>query len=302
MRILLCGASGFVGQRLSLALRNAGHEVIPATSRRGDGGQPVTGPTVDFNRDTDPAVWMPRVRGVDLVINAVGVLRDTPSRRIQAIHEDTPKALFTACAEAGVSKVLQVSALGVVGSPTAYARTKQAADVHLLNLAAQGRLQAAIIRPSVVFGHGGASSQLFMGLAMSPLLCLPQPVIRAKVQPVSVLDLADAVARLVPLDWRSTLPEGVLHAVGPQPLSMAELITSLRQQQGRTHTWTVPLPGPLTTLSARIGDLIPWMPWCSETMAMLATDNVADAAPFTRLLGREPTHYSQLVATAWRGH
>lgn len=302
MRILLCGASGFVGQRLSHALRTAGHEVIPATSRRGEGGGPTTGPTVDFNVDTDPAIWAPRVRGMDVVINAVGVLRDTPARRIQAIHEDTPKALFTACADAGVPKVLQISALGVVGSTTAYARTKHAADVHLLSLAHAGPMQAAIIRPSVVFGHGGASSQLFMGLAMSPVLCLPQPVIQAKVQPVSVLDLAEAVTRLVPLDWRATLPDGVLHAVGPQALTMAELITSLRQQQGRARTWTVPLPGPLTTLSARIGDMIPWMPWCTETMAMLATDNVAAPDPLIRLLGRDPTHYSQLVATAWRGH
>ena len=300
MRILLCGASGFIGQRLGQALVAEGHEVVPATSGRGAGGRPVTGPIVDYNLDTMTEAWLPRVQGMDLVINAVGVLRDTPSRRIQAVHEDTPKALFSACAQAGVPKVIQVSALGVVGSATAYARTKHAADVHLLELAVQGRLQAAIIRPSVVFGHGGASSQLFMGLAMSPVLCLPQPVIRAKVQPVAVQDLADVVARLAPQDLREALPEHILHATGPEALSMADLIQSLRRQQGRRPAWVIPLPGPLTELSAGIGDMIPSMPWCHETLAMLATDNVADAAPFTALLGRTPMHHSELVARAWR--
>ncbi|MEY4763345.1 MAG: hypothetical protein RI907_18 [Pseudomonadota bacterium] len=300
MRILLCGASGFIGHRLAQALTLAGHEVIPATSGRGDGGKPVTGPIVDYTQDTDPAVWMPRLRGVDLVINAVGVLRDTSSRPIQAIHADTPKALFSACAEAGVPKVLQVSALGVTDSQTAYARTKLAADTHLLGLAEQGALQAAILRPSVVFGHGGASSQLFMGLSYSPVLCLPEPVIRAKVQPVAVHDLAEAVLKLVPQDWASVLPGRVLHAVGAEALTMADLVSNLRQQLGHSRSWVMSLPGPLTTLSARIGDMLPWMPWCTETMAMLASDNVADVTDFTRILGHTPTHYSQLVATAWQ--
>jgi uncharacterized protein YbjT (DUF2867 family) len=296
MRILLCGASGFIGHNLAQTLSEAGHEVIAATSGRRDTGKPQIGPVVDYNQDTTPDVWLPRVRGMDVVINAVGVLRETPTRHIVPTHETTPKALFDACAQAGVPRVIQISALGIVGSSTVYARTKLAADTHLLNLARQGQLQATVVRPSVVYGTGGASSQLFMTLARTPVLVLPGPMMRAKVQPVAVGDLAEAVSKMV----RGTLPGTLLHAVGPQSLTMAELIASLRTQMKGPKAWVVPLPGPLTTLSARFGDLIPSMPWCSEALALLAQDNVADAQPFTQLLGRAPVHHSQLVATSWQ--
>jgi uncharacterized protein YbjT (DUF2867 family) len=301
MNILLCGASGFIGQRIAQALRAAGHRVVGARSgRQGSAkaqAQGSDGITVDFNRDTDAATWLPRLAGIDAVVNAVGVLRDTRQRPIKAVHELTPKALFDACAQAGVKRVIQVSALGIVGSDTAYARTKLSADTHLLALADHGKLSAVVLRPSIVFGAGGASSQLFMGLARSPLLCLPQAVIQARVQPVSVKDLADAVARLL---GEQVGVQGILHCVGPTPLTMADFVASLRSQLGSGKALVAPLPGPITQLSARIGDLIPAMPWCSETMAMLATDNVAPPQPFAEVLGRAAVAPGDLVQTAWR--
>lgn len=301
MNILLCGASGFVGQRIAQALRAAGHSVVGTRSGQRPSGQPGRADdatiVADFKQDTEASVWLPRLAGIDAVINAVGVLRDTRQRPIQAVHEATPKALFDACAQAGVRRVIQVSALGIVGSNTAYARTKLAADTHLLALADLGRLSPAVLRPSIVFGAGGASSQLFMGLAHSPVLCLPQAVIQAKVQPVAVGDLALAAARLL---GEQASFSGVLHAVGPVPLTMADFIASLRQQLGRRPAWVLPLPGPLTQLSARLGDMVPAMPWCSETMAMLATDNVAPPQPFADVLGRAAVAHGDLVKTSWR--
>ena len=46
------------------------------------------------------------------------------------------------------------------------------------------------------------------------------------------------------------------------------------------------LPQWLTNMSARLGDAVPASPWCSETLAMLGSDNVGNAAVFERLLGR----------------
>src|SRR5256885_11541739 len=98
---------------------------------------------------------------------------------------------------AGVRRVVQISALGIEGSATRYATTKRTADEHLLALTAAGHLQGCVVRPSVVFGAGGASSEMFLSMARLPALLLPRPVLQARVQPVAVRDLAEAVAGLV---------------------------------------------------------------------------------------------------------
>jgi uncharacterized protein YbjT (DUF2867 family) len=295
MKVLLCGASGFIGQQLAQALRKAGHEVVatrsPASAGKG------SGPAVNYAQDTHMRDWLPRVQGMDAVINAVGVLRDTRQRPIQPVHEGTPKALFDACAEAGVRRVIQVSALGVDTSQTVYARTKLAADAHLLALTGQGRLDGVILRPSVVYGRGGDSAAMFMGMAQLPVLILPPAVIKALVQPVAVQDLAEAAARLL---GEAADIEGVVRCVGPARLSIAAFIASLRQQLGKGEALVVPLPELISTASARFGDMIPSMPWCSETLTMLGQDNIAEPEAFTALLGHGAMAPTQFVEHVWR--
>ncbi|MFN7855930.1 MAG: NAD-dependent epimerase/dehydratase family protein [Acidovorax sp.] len=296
MRIFLTGSAGFIGQAVTQVLEQAGHTVIAGVSpRHAARGNRVP---VDFARDTTPGVWLPRLHGMDAVVNAVGVLRDTRARPIDAVHQHTPIALFDACVQAGVRRVVQVSALGIVGSSTRYARTKLAADDHLLGLAQRGAsISPAVLRPSVVFGKGGDSSALFMNLARLPLALFPGPMLTARVQPVSVHDVAAAIAALL---GPHLATEGVIDCTGPEALSMGAFIASLRQQMGHRPATVLRLPDPLTQLSARMGDMVPSVPWCTETLTMLGSDNVGNPAAFEQLLGRKAVHYSQLMASAWR--
>ncbi|WP_338798866.1 NAD-dependent epimerase/dehydratase family protein [Acidovorax sp. DW039] len=294
MQVLLTGATGFIGRAIAAALRRAGHTVHAGHSPRRHQG---AGVPMDFARDTDAATWLPRLQGIDAVVNAVGVLRHTAARPIDAVHQRTPVALFEACRQAGVRHVVQISALGVQTGTTRYAHTKRAADEHLLGLAAAPRstLRGVVLRPSVVFGQGGASTALFMRLARLPVLVLPGPVLTARIQPLAVQDLADAVVALLGSHSRQ---RGVVPCAGPEALTIAALIASLRAQCGHQPAHVLRLPTPLTHLSARLGDWVPLSPWGSETLAMLATDNVADPAPLQALLGHPATHYSQLVERA----
>ena len=293
MHILLTGSTGFIGHTLQAALKRAGHTVQGGVSPRQRTLLPGQVP-MDFAHDTSAAAWLPRLQGIDAVVNAVGVLRARP---IDAVHRTTPIALFDACAQAGVQRVVHISALGIEGSSTRYAQTKLAAEAHLQTLAAQGTLRPAILRPSVVYGKGGDSSALFMNLARLPVALFPGPMLTARVQPVSVHDLAAAVVALLGPALTQT---GVIDCTGPEALPMGAFIASLRQQLGHSPATVLRLPQPLTTLSARLGDAVPQSPWCSETLAMLGSDNVGNPAVFEQLLGRKGVHYSQLVATAWR--
>ncbi|MDO5623603.1 MAG: NAD-dependent epimerase/dehydratase family protein [Pseudomonadota bacterium] len=287
MNVLLLGTSGFIGRHVAAALAAAGH-TVRAASRRSQ-------PPIDFARMVQPDDWLPHLQDVDAVVNTVGVLRGSRRQPMHALHTAAPRALFDACAQAGVRRVLHVSALGIDGNPTLYARSKQAADAHLLALTSSGALDGLVLRPSVVFGAEGASSRLFLALARLPLLLLPRPVQRARVQPLAVGELAEVAARLLP-DARRT---GLTELGGPESLTLAAFIASLRQQMGHGAARVLTLPDGLTRLSARLGDAVPVAPWCSETLALLAQDNVTAAGTLRDLLGREPTP-PECLLRGWR--
>lgn len=285
MNVLLCGASGFVGRHVAARLQRAGIHVVPAVSPSRVGTTPG-GVEADFCRDLDAAIWRQRLAGIDAVINAVGVLRDTRARPMRCVHEQAPIALFDACAETGVRRVIHVSALGIDDSETAYARTKRAADAHLLSLTRAGRLDGAVLRPSVLFGLGGASTHLFLNLARLPWLWFPAVALHARVQPLCVAELAEVAEALLILERTRC---GVIELAGPRALTVAAYVASLRAQRGATPARVHALPEWLTQLSVRLGDALPFTPWGSEALALMAKDNVSRASTLAELLGRSPT-------------
>ena len=300
---LLCGASGFIGRHIACALRAAGWQVRPASRR--------SAPAVDYTRAIHASDWQPLLQGASAVINAVGVLRDSRARPMQALHADAPCALFEACAASGVRRVIHISALGIDGggpaARTPYARTKRQAEERLLALTAQGRLDGIALRPSLVFGAGGASTRLFLALARLPVLALPRCAFTAR---VAVWDLAEAVARLAASPAASHAAShaanarpltGLLELAGPQPLTLAAYIQQLRASQGRPPACALALPACITRASARLGDALPFSPWCTQSLHLLSAGNVASPAALPELLGRPataPAQFMQALAAA----
>lgn len=170
MNILLTGASGFIGRNLVQVLTAAGHRIVPASRREG----------VDFMTMQTAEQWLPWLVDIDVVVNAVGIIGETHSQSFAALHAAAPMALFDACREAGVGRVIQISALGADRAAfSAYHLSKRAADDHLRQL----DLDWFVLRPSLLYGRGGSSARMFMQLARCPLL----PVIgdgRQRLQPV----------------------------------------------------------------------------------------------------------------------
>ena len=112
MKILLTGATGFLGRRLLRELLGAGHRVVCAGRRR---------PPVEHGRcswlkleftATPADVWAAHLDDVDAVVNLVGVFRERGAASFTAVHLRGPQALFDACVQAGVTRVVQISALG----------------------------------------------------------------------------------------------------------------------------------------------------------------------------------------------
>ncbi|MES2604775.1 MAG: NAD(P)H-binding protein, partial [Pseudomonadota bacterium] len=168
MRILVCGASGFVGRHLFDGLQRAGHHCV-----RGARKQRVSSDVViDYLHDVETAAWLPKLQGIDVVINAVGILRDSKAQPMQKVLAEAPAALFKACAAAGVSRIINVSALGVEGPlMTPYFQRRREAEAVLFASAAS--IRWLNLRPSLIYGEDGASAKMFRLLAALPLHALP---------------------------------------------------------------------------------------------------------------------------------
>jgi nucleoside-diphosphate-sugar epimerase len=122
MNVLLTGANGFIGRYLIAALIGAGHHVVPAVRRPSDTDlllPAAASIAVDFNHDTRPDDWIPRLAGIDAVINCAGILQARGWQSITSIHATAPIALFTACRRAGVRRVIQISAISADAAGTA---------------------------------------------------------------------------------------------------------------------------------------------------------------------------------------
>ncbi|MGE5650793.1 MAG: SDR family oxidoreductase [Bacillota bacterium] len=278
MKILVCGAKGFIGRHLCAALAAAGHEVV-----RGVRG--ATAPdevAIDYARDLRPDAWLPRLKGIDAVVNAVGILGESGDARFEAIHCDAPAALFQACAQAGVARVLQISALGGMEgrASTPYMRTKREADALLM----ASPLDWTILRPSLVVGVDGESSRLFRTLASLPLIGLPGAGGQL-LQPVHIDDLCQAAVHILASDRYA---RRIVDAVGPRPMTYRAMLAAYREAMKlRASVW-LPIPLGVVRLAARWAAKLPQRVLTPDTLRMLDEGNVGDPEPLREILGRPP--------------
>ena len=298
MRILLLGATGLIGAAAAARLRGDGHEVIGAARALDPAARRVPVARwvqVDLRAMRRPQDWLPRLDGVEAVVNCAGVLQDSLRDSTAAVHAEAPSALWRACEQAGVRRVVQVSAIGVDrGGVTEFSRSKGAGDAAL---EASG-LDWVILRPSVVVGrpaYGG--SALFRGLAALPFL--PSVPEAGPLDIVQLDDVAETIARLVRPDAPARL---ALELAGPERLSFAQAVAAYRAWLGWRPAREVRVPAGLMALAWRAGDAIAWFGWRPPVRTTarreLVRGAVGDNAEWVRAAGLAPQPLGEALAAA----
>lgn len=292
--VTVFGGSGFIGRHVVQRLAERGATIrVPTRSPRnanflrpmGAVGQIVLAP---FEHD-DTAKLPALVAGSTHVVSLVGILAEGRAGDFQAIQGELPGLIGRAAAEAGVRRLVHVSAIGAdPDSPSLYARSKAQGEASL-----RAAFPAAtILRPSVVFGPGDGFFNRFAGMArLSPVL----PLVGGggtRFQPVYVGDVAEAVVAGL------TRPDAVGRTYelgGPRASSMRELMSYMLGVIERRRK-LVTLPWGLASALARLTEILPDPPLTRDQVELLKHDNVVGAgADGLEALGILPTPMEVIV-------
>ena len=229
MRVLVAGASGFVGRRLCPALVEAGHEVLAMTrgpESYAGAGEPVRG---DVH---DPDSLADALAGADAAYYLVHSLdsADFVERDAKAA-----RAFGRAAADAGVRRVVYLGGLGEDGDGLSdHLRSRREVE-ELLGAAG---VPVTVLRAGIVIGHGGVSWEITRQLVEHlPAMVTPRWV-RTRTQPIAV---ADAVRYLVGVLDKDEALGKVYEIGGPEVLTYAEMMRRVALIQGRVHL-VLPVP------------------------------------------------------------
>ncbi|NUS43085.1 MAG: NAD(P)H-binding protein [Mycobacteriaceae bacterium] len=229
MKVLVAGASGFVGRRLCPALEKAGHTVLAMTrhpdSYRGAGQ--VVGADVH-----DPVSLRTALDGCASAYYLVHSLNKGDFEQRDA---DAARAFARAAADADIGRIVYLGGLGDDKDElSAHLRSRRQVE----SLLASTDVPVTTLRAGIIVGHGGISWEITRQLVEHlPLMVTPQWV-RTRTQPISI---ADVVRYLVGV---LELPESsgrIFEVGGPDVLEYLDMLRRVALIEGRPML-VVPVP------------------------------------------------------------
>lgn len=292
-KIVITGGTGFVGRSVCehLFAQDAGCRLVVPTRRLSNGRSLQILPAVDLvEADVHDARAMAGVlQGADALVHLVAILHGS-AEDFDRVHVQLPRSLAAACAQAGVRRVLHVSALGVgLQAPSNYLRSKAAGEAvwqqALAASADQPGGDLTILRPSVIFGTEDRFTNLFARLSrLFPVL--PLAGASARFQPVWVGDVAQAVVRSL---QQRPGPGPIVECAGPQVLTLQQIVQQVGAMAGCRRP-VLPLPEAAGMLQAAAMGLLPGEPMMSrDNVLSMRVPNVASGRlPGLRDLGITP--------------
>lgn len=213
-KILVTGATGFVGKSLVPALQSAGYDVLCAVSKKVDwlkANQIVVG-RIESVRD-----WSAFLEGVDIIIHLaakVHVMKNNVSvDEFCAVNSIATKNLAEQAARCGVKRFIFLSSIKVNGEVTLpnrpfteeistkpedpYGQSKFLAEQNLQEISKTTKMELVILRPSLIFGPGVKANFLKMLQLVDKGWPLPFKAVHNKRSFIFIDNLISAISLVV---------------------------------------------------------------------------------------------------------
>lgn len=283
-RILVTGASGFIGRPLVSALVAAGHNVRVAVRR-----------SISFSANveilqipdlTAPIDWPPLLAECETVIHAAGLAHVRSSELHDSVNHLATARLATEAAAAGIAHFVYISSIGAQSGPAAdhvlterdpprptdsYGRSKLAAEMAIHGAG----VPYTVFRPVLTYGAGVKGNMgALLRLAASPWP-LPFGAFVNRRSLLAVWNLISAIQFAI--ETPAALGETYV-ICDPNPLTLAEIIETLRAAMGR--------PPGLVSVSPK---LIEW-----------ALKSIGYSRLYERIGGTLVIDPAKLIAAGWR--
>ena len=308
--VAVAGATGFVGRAVVRELLDRGWSVraLVREPRKAAASLPRNDLLTLVIGDSTKSSAL--VAGASACVNAVGLLRETSGgQTFKRVHVENTRDLVEACRSAGVTRFVQVSALGVsAAGKTPYQQTKYQAE----QLVRRSGLEWTILRPALIHGRDSGFVTLAKGWvtgAKQPWFFLPYfsrgvltsdlplAAIRreaATVAPVAVEDVAWAVGESLA---RPDAVGEIFNLCGPEELTWPTLLRTIRDSVPGANPELEPLgiPAESAAIQARAADILGiggLLPFDQGMATMGASDSTASLDKARAILGFNPRPFT----------
>lgn len=268
MKILLTGATGFLGNRLKIALSLRSDLDVTAVVRRpveNSGSNTVMVPTIDASVD-----WSSVLTNQQIIIHTAArshIMKEQaadPIAEYRRINVEGTLKLAHQAVDAGVKRFIFISSIKVNGEQTslgqsftandvpapidAYGMSKWEAEQGLQQLASETELEVVVIRPPLIYGPNVKGNFASIIKLVSRGLPLPLGAIHNQRSFVAVDNLIDLIVRCI--DHPNAANQVFLASDG-QDLSTTELLCGVARSMGKPVS-LIPIPASLLMLGGTL--------------------------------------------------